>query len=75
VTYGINYSGSRISEKTSAPGMIDPVQQWTPSPAVCGMDFYTGDRFPNWKGNPTLPFTTGASVFASSPPAKSIIKN
>jgi glucose/arabinose dehydrogenase len=51
VTYGINYSGSNISEKTSAPGMTDPVLQWTPSPAVAGMEFYTGDAFPKWKGN------------------------
>lgn len=51
VTYGINYSGKPISEKTSAPGMQDPVKQWTPSPAVCGMDFYTGKGFPKWNGN------------------------
>lgn len=51
VTHGINYSGSAISNQTSAPGMIDPILQWTPSPAVCGMEFYTGDAFPNWKGD------------------------
>lgn len=51
VTFGINYSGSPISDKTSAPGMESPVIHWTPSIAVCGMDFYTGDAFPKWKGN------------------------
>ena len=25
--------------------------QWTPSIAPSGMAFYTGDRFPKWKGN------------------------
>lgn len=51
VTHGINYDGTPISERTSAPGMEDPVKQWTPSPAVCGMAFYTGKAFPQWEGN------------------------
>lgn len=51
VTFGINYSGKPISDRSSAPGMRDPVKQWTPSPAVCGMDFYTGKGFPKWDGN------------------------
>jgi glucose/arabinose dehydrogenase len=24
---------------------------WVPSIAISGMTFYTGDRFPSWKGN------------------------
>ena len=28
-----------------------PVLQWTPSIAPSGMAFYTGDAFPQWKGN------------------------
>lgn len=51
VTFGINYSGKPITDRTSAPGMRDPVLQWTPSPAVCGMAFYTGKGFPKWEGN------------------------
>ncbi|MEM6393997.1 MAG: PQQ-dependent sugar dehydrogenase [Planctomycetota bacterium] len=51
ITYGINYNGTPISDKTEAPGMEQPVVYWTPSLAVCGMDFYTGDRFPNWAGD------------------------
>lgn len=51
VTHGINYSGKPISERTSAPGMREPVRQWTPSPAVCGMAFYTGNGFPRWQNN------------------------
>ena len=30
--------------------MAQPVSQWTPSIAVCGLDVYTGDLFPEWKG-------------------------
>lgn len=51
ITYGINYNGTPISDKTEAPGMEQPVLQWTPSIAVCGIDFYEGDAFPRWKGN------------------------
>jgi glucose/arabinose dehydrogenase len=31
--------------------MAQPVWQWTPSIAPSGMAFYTGDRFPAWRGN------------------------
>ncbi len=51
VTYGINYSGKPITDKTEAEGMEPPVLQWTPSIAVAGIDFYHGDKFPAWKGN------------------------
>lgn len=51
VTFGINYSRTPISKETSAPGLEPPVIHWTPSIAVCGMEFYTGDAFPNWKGD------------------------
>lgn len=51
VTFGINYSGTPITDKRSAPGMQDPVVQWTPSIAVGGIDVYEGDQFPGWKGN------------------------
>ena len=51
VTFGINYDGTPISDKTEMEGMESPVVQWTPSLAVCGIAFYTGDRFPEWKNN------------------------
>ena len=51
VTFGVNDNGTIITDKTSAPGMEDPVFQWTPSIAVSGIGFYTGDKFPKWKGN------------------------
>ena len=51
ITYGMNYSGSPITEKTSAPGMEQPLLYWTPSIAVCGIDFYEGDAFPGWRND------------------------
>ena len=34
-----------------APGIEQPLILWVPSIAPTGMTFYTGDRFPSWKGN------------------------
>lgn len=51
ITYGIDYSGAIISDKTEAPGMEQPVVYWVPSIAPSGMAFYDGDRFPQWKGD------------------------
>ena len=50
-TFGINYDGTPVSDKTEMEGMDSPVVQWTPSLAVCGMAFYTGERFPGWKND------------------------
>lgn len=49
ITHGMNYSGTPITAQTAAPGLEQPKHYWTPSIAVCGIDFYEGDRFPNWK--------------------------
>lgn len=51
ITYGKNYSGTIISRLTHKEGMDQPVFHWTPSIAVCGMAFYDGDQFPEWKNN------------------------
>lgn len=51
ITYGIDYSGAIISDKTALPGMEQPVIYWKPSIAPSGMAFYDGDKFPKWKGD------------------------
>lgn len=51
VTFGIDYSGAIISDKTHAPGIKPPVVHWTPSIAPSGMAFYDGNKFPEWKGD------------------------
>ena len=50
-THGIDYSGAKISDHKSLPGMEDPVRVWVPSISPSGLCFYTGDRFPRWKGS------------------------
>ena len=51
IGYGIDYSGAKIHEATSKPGMEQPVKYWVTSIAPSGMAFYTGDLFPKWKGS------------------------
>jgi len=51
VTFGMNYDGTPITAETSGLGLEPPVLHWTPSIAVCGIDFYTGAAFPAWQGD------------------------
>jgi glucose/arabinose dehydrogenase len=51
ITYGINYDGKPITDKTTMEGMEQPVNYWVPSIAPCGMAQVTGDKFPGWKNN------------------------
>jgi glucose/arabinose dehydrogenase len=52
VGYGVNYgSGLAIHEGTQREGMESPIHFWVPSIGTSGLMFYTGDRFPSWRGN------------------------
>ena len=52
ITYGRQYgSGAKIGEGTAKPGMEQPLVHWTPSIAPSGLEFYTADAFPRWKGS------------------------
>ncbi len=51
IGFGIDYSGAKLHESTSKPGMEQPIKNWVPSIAPSGMAFYTGDLFPRWRGS------------------------
>ncbi|TCP14580.1 glucose/arabinose dehydrogenase [Crenobacter luteus] len=53
VTHGRQYvTGARIGEATSLPGFRDPLHVWGPtSIAPSGLAFYSGARFPGWRGD------------------------
>ena len=52
IGYGVNYgSGTAIHASTRADGMEQPLHFWVPSIGVSGLAFYTGDKFPEWRGN------------------------
>ena len=50
-TYGIDYSGAQISPFKEYEGTQQPAIYWVPSIAPSGMTVYSGDMFPQWKGN------------------------
>ena len=60
VSYGVQYDARQAdgrknvpvgNGRTSMPGVEEPIYYWVPSIAPFGMAFYTGDLFPEWKGN------------------------
>ena len=60
VSYGRQYDARQTDGRTnvkvgtgntSMKGVEDPIYYWVPSIGPSGMAFYTGDQFPEWKGN------------------------
>jgi len=60
VSYGTQYDARRTdgrknvpvgNGKSSMPGVEEPVYWWIPDIAPSGMMFYTGNVFPEWRGN------------------------
>jgi len=52
VSYGDTYTTPHEEiGGTEAEGVTNPVKYWDPSPALSGMTFYTGDRFPEWENS------------------------
>ena len=52
ISYGNEYTTEPIGEGLRAKkGMEQPVYFWVPSIAPSGMLFYSGDLFPEWRGN------------------------
>ncbi len=51
VSYGRTYQGPWQSERPRHEGFEPPIVIWVPAIAVSGMAFYTGDKFPKWKGD------------------------
>lgn len=49
-SYGINYNGTPITDKATAPGIEEPLLYWLPSIAPSGTAFVTGDNYKPWKG-------------------------
>ena len=52
IGFGVNYTtGLAIHSGTMRKGMEQPAHVWVPSIGISGLMIYTGDRFPQWKGN------------------------
>src|SRR5687768_16074418 len=52
IGFGVNYNtGLAIHSGTHRKGMEQPRQLWVPSIGISGLMIYTGDKFPQWRGN------------------------
>ncbi len=51
VSYGRTYQGPWQSAPPGHVGFEPPIVIWIPAIAISGMTFYTGDKFPKWKGD------------------------
>ena len=69
ITYSNEYFGGAIGEGTARPGIEQPVYYWVPSIATSGLAIYTGDLFPEWKGNIFVGGLKGAQL------ARLVLKN
>lgn len=69
VSYGCNYGdpvgeACRIGGGVHAPAYVEPVSAWGPvSIAPAGLLFYTGDRFPQWRGSVLMGALAGAALW------------
>ena len=50
-TFGVDYTGARVSPYTELPGLVAPLLHWTPSVAPSSLTLYRGERFPEWQGD------------------------
>jgi len=68
-SYGCNYGDPvgdtcRIGGGTHAPDYTEPVSYWVPtSIAPAGLVFYTGNRFPEWRGNAFFGALAGTALW------------
>lgn len=51
VSWGINYDGTDIPDPTEFPEFADAAHHWSPVRSPSGMILYTGDLFPEWRGD------------------------
>lgn len=51
IGYGEEYSGEPIHQTTQAPGLEQPRYYWDPVISPGALAIYSGELFPEWKGN------------------------
>ena len=51
IGYGEEYSGEPIHRTTQAPGLEQPVYYWDPVISPGALTIYSGELFPEWRGN------------------------
>jgi glucose/arabinose dehydrogenase len=54
VSEGAHYDDQDIPDHKTKPEFATPAYSWNPSISPAGLMFYTGDKFPAWKGKAML---------------------
>jgi glucose/arabinose dehydrogenase len=62
VSWGNHYDGADIPDPPTRPDLTDAVKYWNPVISPSGMIFYTGAKFPQWKGNLIVACLSGQAL-------------
>ena len=61
-SYGSHYDGRDIPDDHKDQGFEEPKVWWNPSISPGGLLIYTGDLFPQWKGDAIIPALSGQAL-------------
>jgi len=61
-SYGSHYSGEDIPDDHAGQRFEEPKVWWNPSISPGGLMIYTGDLFPQWKGDALIPALSGEAL-------------
>lgn len=61
-SYGSHYSGVPIPDDHAGKGFAEPKLWWNPSISPAGLIVYSGDLFPQWKGDALFGALSGQSL-------------
>jgi glucose/arabinose dehydrogenase len=61
-SYGSHYEGADIPDDHKGQGFDEPKVWWNPSISPGGLLIYTGDLFPQWKGDAIIPALSGQAL-------------
>jgi glucose/arabinose dehydrogenase len=62
VSNGENYNGVPIPDHQTNPRFEAPKVFWVPSVSPGGLLIYSGDKFPQWKGDALIPALSGEAL-------------
>lgn len=61
-SYGSHYDGADIPDDHADRGFAEPKLWWSPSISPAGLVIYSGDLFPNWKGDALFGALSGQAL-------------
>jgi glucose/arabinose dehydrogenase len=62
VSYGTHYDGRDIPDAHAPKGFAEPKLWWNPSISPAGLVIYSGDMFPQWKGDALFGALSGKAL-------------